>query len=69
MRAELEEFWMERGETRTVVRAASAGGPAFRTLRNARRRLSEVMQTAEDRYLEVYTGELEEFTKAGDMRG
>ena len=27
------------------------------------------MQAAEDRYLEVYAGELEEFTIAGDMRG
>ena len=27
------------------------------------------MQAAEDRYLEVYTCELEEFTLAGDVRG
>ena len=31
--------------------------------------LREIMQPAEDRYLEVYAWELEEFTLAGDMRG
>ena len=46
-----------------------AGGSAFRALRNACRKLREVMQAVEDRYLEVYTCELEEFTLAGDMRG
>ena len=31
--------------------------------------LSEIMQAAEHRYLEVYACELEKFTKAGDMKG
>ena len=46
-----------------------AGGSAFRALRKACKKLREIMQTAEDRYLEVYACELEEFTIAGDMRG
>ena len=29
----------------------------------------EVKQAAGDRYMEVYPGELEEFTKTGDMIG
>ena len=46
-----------------------AGGSAFRALRKAYRKLREIMQVAEDRYLEVYACELEEFILAGDMRG
>ena len=46
-----------------------AGGSAFRALPKACRKLREIMQAAEGRYLEVYTCELEKFTSAGDMRG
>ena len=52
-----------------MVLDALAGGSAFRALRKACRKLREVMQAAEDRYLEVYAYELEKFTLAGDMRG
>ena len=45
-----------------------AGGPAFRALRKAYRNLREIVQAAEDRYLEMYACELEEFTLAGGMR-
>ena len=38
-------------------------------VRTACRKLRGVMQVAKDRHLEVYSGKLEEFTKAGDMRG
>ena len=69
MYTECEEGWSEREETRTVVLDALAGGSAFRALRKACRKLREVMQAAEDRYLEVYACELEEVTLAGDMRG
>ena len=44
----------------------AGGSPA---LRKVCRKLREVMQTAKDRYLEVNAGELEEFTKARNMRG
>ena len=51
------------------MRGTLAGGSAFRALRKAYRKLREVMQTAEGRYLEVYACELEEFTLAGDRGG
>ena len=69
MHAEFEEAWTEREEARTAVRGALAGGSTFRALRKAYNKLSEVMQAAEDRYLEVYACEIEKFTKAGDMKG
>ena len=46
-----------------------AGGSAFRALRKACRKLREIIQAAEDRYLEVYACELEEFIVVGDVRG
>ena len=51
------------------MRSALAGDFAFRVLRKACKKLTEFMQAAENRYLKVYTGELHEFTNAGDMRG
>ena len=68
MHAEFEEAWIAREKARTVLRGALAGGFAFRALRQACRKLREVMQAAEYRYLEVYACELEEFTKAGDTK-
>ena len=68
MRAELEKTWTEGEEARTTVRVTFVSGSAFRALRKVRRKLSGVMKTAEDRYLEVYADKLEEFTKAGDMK-
>ena len=52
-----------------AVRGALAGGSAFRALRKAPMKLMEVMKAAEDRYPEVYAYELEEFTKAGNIKG
>ena len=46
-----------------------AGGSAFRALRKACKKLRDVIQAAEDRYLEVFACELEEFIVAGDLRG
>ena len=69
MHAEFEEAWTEREEARKAVHGTLAGGSAFRALRKACRKLREIMQSAEDRYLLVYACELEEFTIAGDMRG
>ena len=69
MRAEFEECRTEREETRTVVHGALAGGSAFRAFRKANRKLREIIQAAEYRYLEVYACELEEFTKARDTKG
>ena len=69
MHAEFEEAWTENEETRTAVRGALAGGSAFRALRKAYKKLREVMQAAEDRYLDMYACELEDFTKAGGMKG
>ena len=60
MHAEFEEAWTEREETRKAVHGTLAGGSAFRALRKACRKLREIMQAAEDRYLEVYACELEE---------
>ncbi|CAN0472024.1 unnamed protein product, partial [Ascophyllum nodosum] len=42
---------------------------AFRALRTACKKLRDVIQAAEDRYLEVFACELEEFIAAGDLRG
>ena len=69
MRAEFEDTWTEMEEARTAMRGVLIGGSALRALRKACKNLREVMQAAEDRYLEVYPGTLEEFTKAGDLRG
>ena len=46
-----------------------AGASAFRALRKACRKLRETIEAADDRYLEVYACELEEFIAAGDLRG
>ena len=46
-----------------------AGGSAFHALRKACRKLREIMQAADDRCLEVYACEREEFILAGDLRG
>ena len=67
--AKFEAAWTEREEARTAVRGALAGGSAFCALRKACRKLREVMQAAEDRYMEMYACELEKFTKARDMKG
>ena len=69
MHDEFEEAWTEREEARKAVHGTLAGGSAFRALRKACRKLRETMQAAEDRYLEVYACELEEFIVAGDVRG
>ena len=66
---EFEEAWTEREEARKVVYGTLAGGSAFRALRKACRKLREIMQAPEDRYLEVYACELEKFIVAGDVRG
>ena len=68
MHAKFEEAWTEREEAQTAVRGALAGGFAFRALRMAYRKLRQVMQATEDRYLEVYVCELEagtDISKAG----
>ena len=46
-----------------------AGGCAFRALRKACKNLREIIQAAEDRYVEVFACELDEFIVAGDLRG
>ena len=69
MHDEFEEAWTEREEARKAVHGTLAGGPAFRALRKACRKLREIMQAAEDRYLEVCACELGEFIVAGDARG
>ena len=66
---EFEEAWTEREEAWKAVYGTLAGGSAFRALRKACRKLREIMQAAEDRYLEVYACELEKFVVAGDVRG
>ena len=68
MHDEFEEAWTEREEARKAVPGTLAGGSAFRALRKACKKLRETMQAAEDRYLEVYARELEEFIVAGDVR-
>ena len=69
MHDEFEEAWTERENARKAVHGTLAGGSAFRALRKACRKLRETIQAAEDRYLEVYACELEEFIAAGDLRG
>ena len=64
-----EEAWTEREEARKTLHGTLAGGSAFRALRKACRKLRKTMQAAEDRHLEVYACELEEFIVAGDVRG
>ena len=66
---EFEEAFTEREEARKAMHGTLAGGSAFRALRKACSKLRETMQAAEDRYLEVYGCELEEFIVAGDVRG
>ena len=46
-----------------------ADGSALRALRKACKKLREIFQAAEDRYLEVFACELEEFIVADDLRG
>ena len=50
------------------MRGALTGGSAFCAWWKARRKLREVIQTAEDRYLRMYACRPEEFTKAGGIR-
>ena len=69
MHDEFKEAWTERKEARKAVHGTLAGGSVFRALRKACRKLKETMQAAEDRYLEVYACELEEFVVVGDVRG
>ena len=69
MHAEFEQAWTEREEARMAVHGTLACGSAFRALRKACRNLREIIQAAEDRYLEVYACELEDFIVAGDVRG
>ena len=69
MQDEFEEAWTEKEGARKAVHGTMAGGSAFRALRKACRKLREIVQAAEDRYLEVYACELEEFIVAGDVRG
>ena len=69
MHDEFEEAWTEREEARKAVHGTLAGGSAFRALRKACKKFGEIIQAAEDRYLEVFACELEEFIVAGDVRG
>ena len=69
MHDEFEEAWTEREEARKAVHGTLAGGSAFRVLRKACKKLRDVIQAAEDRYLEVFACELEDFIVAGDLRG
>ena len=54
MHDEFEEAWTEREEARKAVHGTLAGGSAFRALRTACKKLRNVIQAAEDRYLEVF---------------
>ena len=69
MHADFEKTWTEREEARKGVHGTLAGGSTFRALLKACRKLREIMQAAEDRCLEVYARELEDFNLAGDMGG
>ena len=69
MHDEFEEAWTEREEARKAVHGTLAGGSAFRALRKAWKKLRDVIQAAENRYLEAFACELEEFIVAGDLRG
>ena len=66
---EFEEAWTESEEARKAVHGTLAGGSAFRALRKACKKFREIIQAAEDRYLEVFACELEDFIVAGDLRG
>ena len=68
MHDEFEEAWTEREEARKAVHGTLAGGSAFRALRKACKKIREIIQAAEDRYLDVFVCELEEFIVAGDLR-
>ena len=59
MHAEFKEAWTQREVARKEVHGTLAGGSAFRALRETCTKLREIMQTAEDRYLEVYACELD----------
>ena len=69
MHDKFEEAWTEREEARKAVHGTLAGGSAFRASRKACKKLREIIQAAEDGYLEVFACELEEFIIAGDLRG
>ena len=69
MHTEFEEAWAERDEAWKAVHGTLVGGSAFRGLRKACGNLREIMQAAEDRFLEVYACALEEFTLARGVRG
>ena len=69
MHDEFEEAWTDGEEARKALNGTLAGGSAFHALRKACRKHRETIQTADDRYLEVYACELEEFIAAGDLRG
>ena len=69
MHDEFEEAWTDREEARKALNGTLAGGSAFRALRKACRKHRETIQAADDRYLEMYACELEEFIAAGDLRG
>ena len=68
MHDDFEEAWTEREEARKAVHGTLAGGSAFRALRKACKKLREIIQAAEDRCLEVFACELEEFIVASDLR-
>ena len=51
------------------MRGALASDSAFYAWWKGFRKLREVIQAAEGRHLKMYACRLEEFTKAGDMRG
>ena len=69
-RMEFEQAWTERERARSTVQLSSSRDkPAWRSLRAACKRVKEVIQVGVDRYLDVYARELEEHTRAGDMRG
>ena len=59
-----EEAWTEREEAQKAVHGTLAGGSAFRALRKACRKLREIIQATEDRYLEVYACEHEEYHRS-----
>ena len=69
MHDDFEEAWTEREEARKAVHGTLAGGSAYRALRKAYKKLREIIQAAEDRYLEVFACEFEELIVAGDSRG
>ena len=69
-RMEFEQAWTERGRAALAVQLTSSRDkPAWRSLREACKRVKKMFQFGVDRYLDVYVRELEEHTRAGDMRG